>query len=300
MIANSAAGQEPKPPAPAQQPAAAIVSVPTPAPTAVAGAPLPSQAIVGPSASESPAAKPGATLPSGSSGQPAPTPAPGGTLPQIAPPAFEEKVPSTSEPAATPTPPPPPSDISVTIDLAKQRAYLLRCGVVELESPVSSGRATHLTPTGDFSVLEKDLNHRSTLYGSFVKNSGGRVVQRNAQSKMPAPAGSHFEGAPMKFFVRFEGAAGTHAGYLPGYPASHGCVRMPAAKAEAFYKAVQIGTPVRVFGQAPVRKSDGEGKKSAKSSTDDASKPAAQKAPAAAPSPTPKPKRAWWTFGKHE
>ena len=44
-----------------------------------------------------------------------------------------------------------------------------------------------------------------------------------------------------------------HAGILPGYPASHGCVRMPADKAKLFYQIAQIGSPVHVFGTTPTR-----------------------------------------------
>ena len=219
-------------------------------------------------------------LPAGPTAKPTATPAEGGTLPP------------SDTPAPSPTPP-LPLDVAITIDLAKQRACLLRGGVVELESPVSSGRAGHLTPTGDFAVVEKDPNHKSSLYGNFVKISSGRIVRRNAESIMPVPEGCRFEGALMKFFVRFEGAAGTHAGVLPGYPASHGCVRMPAAKAEAFYNAVRIGTPVRVFGQTPVRSSvDGDRKK--------AEPAAAPKTIAPEPAPTPRPKRIWWPFGKRQ
>ena len=42
-----------------------------------------------------------------------------------------------------------------------------------------------------------------------------------------------------------------HAGYLPGYPASHGCVRMPEELAIAFFSRVEIGTPIQVFGRTP-------------------------------------------------
>jgi hypothetical protein len=49
--------------------------------------------------------------------------------------------------------------------------------------------------------------------------------------------------------MRFHAATGMHSGYLPGYPASHGCVRMPEQNAIAFFNAVEIGTPVHVFGQ---------------------------------------------------
>jgi hypothetical protein len=55
----------------------------------------------------------------------------------------------------------------------------------------------------------------------------------------------------MPYFMRFNGAEGMHAGYLPGYPASHGCVRLPDEKAIAFYRAVEVGTPVSVFGRTP-------------------------------------------------
>jgi hypothetical protein len=52
----------------------------------------------------------------------------------------------------------------------------------------------------------------------------------------------------MPYFVEFSPAVGMHAGYLPGYPASHGCVRMPRDLAALFFERVQIGTPVTVVG----------------------------------------------------
>jgi lipoprotein-anchoring transpeptidase ErfK/SrfK len=50
----------------------------------------------------------------------------------------------------------------------------------------------------------------------------------------------------MPFFMRFSGAIGMHEGYLPGYPASHGCIRLPKHMAEIFFKAASVGTPVEV------------------------------------------------------
>ena len=55
-----------------------------------------------------------------------------------------------------------------------------------------------------------------------------------------------FLGAKMPFFVQFLPSYGLHAGYLPGVPASHGCIRMPYWKARQFYQAVRVGTPVVV------------------------------------------------------
>ena len=69
---------------------------------------------------------------------------------------------------------------------------------------------------------------------------------------MQVPRGGKFVPAPMPYFMRFNGADGMHAGYLPGYPASHGCVRMPQQYAIAFFNAVEVGTPVTVFGRTPV------------------------------------------------
>jgi lipoprotein-anchoring transpeptidase ErfK/SrfK len=157
-----------------------------------------------------------------------------------------------NEPEPAPAqPPPPPSPYSIEIDLGSQRAYLLDDGHIISQSPISSGRPGHLTPTGNFSVIQKDLNHFSNLYGSFVDKESGRVVKSGADSAMPTPKGCKFVPAPMKWFMRFDGASGMHAGILPGYAASHGCIRMPASKAELFYNTVDVGTPVHVFGVAP-------------------------------------------------
>ena len=73
----------------------------------------------------------------------------------------------------------------------------------------------------------------------------------DADKDMHVPRGGKFIPAPMRYFMRFHGADGMHAGYLPGYPASHGCVRMPEQLAIAFFRAVDVGTPVTVFGRTP-------------------------------------------------
>ena len=153
-----------------------------------------------------------------------------------------------SVPAPTPK---PKSAVSIEIDLQEQKAYLLHDGKKVYESPIASGRAGHLTLTGDFEVIEKDPNHFSNLYGQIVERGSGHVVISGADSAMAVPHGCFFKPAPMKFFMRFDGAAGMHAGILPGYPASHGCVRMPASKAKLFYNTVELGSPVHVFGKTP-------------------------------------------------
>ena len=138
----------------------------------------------------------------------------------------------------------------VEIDLQQQTAFLIRGRRVVLESPISSGRFGHLTETGSYKVIEKELNHHSSIYGKIVDANGNTVVT-DADVDMKVPRGGRFIPAPMRYFMRFHGADGMHAGYLPGYPASHGCVRMPEQLAVAFFNAVETGTPVTVFGRTP-------------------------------------------------
>jgi len=139
---------------------------------------------------------------------------------------------------------------SVQLDLTEQKVYLLYHDRAVMESPVSSGRPGHLTPTGAFRITSKDLNHVSSIYGRIV-DRWGRTVVLDADVDMPTPAGTRFINAPMRYFMQFAPGIGLHAGYLPGYAASHGCVRMPEEKAIAFFQAVSVGTPVTVFGRAP-------------------------------------------------
>jgi hypothetical protein len=139
---------------------------------------------------------------------------------------------------------------SVQLDLTEQKVYLLYQDRAVMESPVSSGRPGHFTPTGSFRITNKDLNHVSSIYGRIVDRSG-RTVVLDADVDMPKPAGTRFVKAPMRYFMQFAPGIGLHAGYLPGYAASHGCVRMPQEKAIAFFQAVSVGTPVTVFGRAP-------------------------------------------------
>jgi lipoprotein-anchoring transpeptidase ErfK/SrfK len=142
------------------------------------------------------------------------------------------------------------SDYSVEIDLEQQTAYLIRGRRIVLASPISTGRSGHLTETGAFKIIEKERNHFSSLYGKIV-DARGRTVVGDADADMAVPRGGKFIPAPMRYFMRFHEATGMHAGYLPGYPASHGCVRMPEQNAIVFFNAVELGTPVHVFGRTP-------------------------------------------------
>jgi lipoprotein-anchoring transpeptidase ErfK/SrfK len=134
----------------------------------------------------------------------------------------------------------------VVIRLKEQRAYLYRDGRVVAETTVSTGREGYATPGGKYRVTQKDADHRSTLYGAYVKD--GRVVKANVSVKRDRkPAGATFVGAPMPYFLRINGPVGLHAGHVPGYPASHGCIRLPSRQARRFFHAVEVGTPVIVY-----------------------------------------------------
>ena len=135
---------------------------------------------------------------------------------------------------------------SIVISLRAQEAYLYRGKVLVASSRISSGREGYRTPIGRFRVTRKDIDHTSSLYGDYVSPSGQVVVANVDTRKTRKPRGTHYEGAPMPFFLQFAPGYGLHQGYLPGEPASHGCIRMPYWKARQFYQSARIGTPVTV------------------------------------------------------
>jgi len=157
-----------------------------------------------------------------------------------------------------PAPTPPPKtewtwtgdgvlgDPSIVIDLGTQTATFYKGRQPVGRSPVSTGREGYGTPTGDFKVIQKNKNHVSNLYGDYVDSAGNVVKANVGVNRDRRPPGSVFRGAPMPFFMRIHGAVGMHAGYLPGYPASHGCIRLPRGAAQRFFENAPVGTPVRV------------------------------------------------------
>jgi L,D-transpeptidase-like protein len=135
---------------------------------------------------------------------------------------------------------------SVKISLKEQRAYFYKNKMLVGISQLSTGREGLKTPVGTFSIIQKDINHVSTKYGDFVDDAGNVVMPNVDVEKDKKPPGTKFKGAPMPFFMRIVDGVGMHAGYLPGYPASHGCIRMPQFMAENFFKSVSTGTPVTI------------------------------------------------------
>jgi lipoprotein-anchoring transpeptidase ErfK/SrfK len=135
----------------------------------------------------------------------------------------------------------------ILVSIPKQRAYLMIRDQIVAEGPISSGKRGHESPRGHMHVLEKDPNHHSSLYGDFV-DGAGRIVRAGVSARIDsAPSGTHFAGAAMKWFLRLtEDGVGMHIGILPGYPASHGCIRESVDGAKLFYDHAKVGTPVDV------------------------------------------------------
>lgn len=144
-----------------------------------------------------------------------------------------------------------PETVSVLISLSKQRAYLKVGEEIAIDTPISSGKRAGMTPKGTFVIIQKNADHRSNLYGDFV-NRNGQVVRSGVSTKIDsAPSGTTFRGAPMRWFMRFGDPEtkgwrpeGMHTGILPGYPASHGCVRLPDEIAKMIFSKVALGTTV--------------------------------------------------------
>jgi hypothetical protein len=116
-------------------------------------------------------------------------------------------------------PPAPPGPHLLVVSLKGQHATLYANGAPVARAPISSGTASHPTPTGVFSVIQKNRHHRSNIYS----------------------------GAPMPFMQRltWSGIA-LHQGQLPGYPASHGCIRLPGDFAHFLWRTTKLGARVIV------------------------------------------------------
>jgi len=165
----------------------------------------------------------------------------------------------TGAPGAPAAPAAPPDVISyweggtgngparIRIIRSEQTAYFYRGDQLIGKSWLSTGDVNHTTPAGNYSVLHKDKYHKSSRYGAAV-DSAGNVVDAEIDIKTDKlPPGTQYEGAKMTNFMRLTNdGIGMHAGFLPGYPASHGCIRMPEHMSEIFFDNVQPGTPVTI------------------------------------------------------
>jgi hypothetical protein len=111
----------------------------------------------------------------------------------------------------------PYGPVAVVVSLDEQRVHVYRNGVRIAVSTCSTGKPGHSTPTGVFVVLQKDRDHRSSTYNNAPMPNMNRLT--------------------------WDGVA-LHAGNLPGYPASHGCVRLPLKFSALLFEVTHLGTPV--------------------------------------------------------
>jgi hypothetical protein len=116
-----------------------------------------------------------------------------------------------------------PAPVSIVVSIADQRAYVFRGEELVAASSVSTGRDGNETPVGTYTILQKKQAHRSNLYN----NASMPFMQR----------------------LTWDGIA-IHAGRNPGFPDSHGCVRVPAAFAKKLFAATQLGTTVTVMDES--------------------------------------------------
>lgn len=152
----------------------------------------------------------------------------------------------------------------IVIVLGEQRAYFFKDQIVVGDSKISSGKKRFETPPGEYKVIQKDKNHVSNLYGKIMGGDGAVFKLDADMSKDKMPEGGSFAGAKMPYFLRFHGGYGMHAGRVPSYPASHGCVRLPSWMAPHFFEHATIGTPVSVIDRVPAEESSKRKKTSAK------------------------------------
>jgi lipoprotein-anchoring transpeptidase ErfK/SrfK len=134
----------------------------------------------------------------------------------------------------------------IVVHLSEQKAYFYKGKHLVGETTISTGKPGFSTPPGHYSVLEKDKNHVSSEFGDYIDDEGNVVKSNIDVRKDTQPRGSHFDGARMPYFMRFRGGYGMHAGYVPPFRASHGCIRLPDRWAKPFFDNAEEGTPVIV------------------------------------------------------
>lgn len=115
----------------------------------------------------------------------------------------------------------PAGPVAIVVSIPEQRVHVYRNGIRIAVSTCSTGKPGHETPTGVFTILQKDKDHRSSTYNNAPMPNMNRLT--------------------------WDGIA-LHAGKLPGYPASHGCVRLPMEFSEKLFGVTHVGTPVILAG----------------------------------------------------
>lgn len=136
----------------------------------------------------------------------------------------------------------------IVINRPEQKAYFYRGHVIVGMTPVSVGSEGYDTPAGNYKIQEKKRMHISGTWGVAKNRATGETVIKDFNLKKDKlPAGCYAEGAQMPYALRIVGGYFMHVGYVPGYAASHGCIRVPADMAEKFWTNASVGTPVQII-----------------------------------------------------
>jgi hypothetical protein len=139
-----------------------------------------------------------------------------------------------------------PNNVRVKVSLSKQRAYVMEGSTMLLAMPVSVGTPATPTPSGSFTIFNKEAKHRAATHGYAY--SGGNVTQTFLAKK---PAGWAFKGTPMPYWCEFKPNYGFHTGWIKHQPCTHGCIRMHENLSPKFFRLVKVGTPVSIAYSQP-------------------------------------------------
>ena len=134
-----------------------------------------------------------------------------------------------------------PSAVKVKVSLSKQRTYVMEGSQILLSMPVSIGTPSTPTPSGNFTIFNKEHKHRANTHGYAYK--GSTTIKTMLSKK---PAGYAFKGTPMPYWCEFKPNYGFHTGWIKHQPCTHGCIRMHENLAPKFFRLVKVGTPVSI------------------------------------------------------
>lgn len=134
-----------------------------------------------------------------------------------------------------------PSAVRVKVSLSKQMIYVMEGSKPLLVTPCTVGAAGSRTPSGNFTIFNKNQYKRANSHGWAYNGSNARKASISSR-----PSGWSFKGTPMPYWCEFKQNYGFHTGWVKHYPSSHGCIRMHENVAPKFFRLVKVGTPVSI------------------------------------------------------
>lgn len=133
----------------------------------------------------------------------------------------------------------------IILNLSTQRGNLLVNNRIAMDFPICTGKDGNKTPRGTFSIGQKKELHISTSYGG-VYDASDNCIDGDATPRSRVPAGCHYAGAEMPYWMRINGAIGMHVGRVYREASSHGCIRIPVEACRIVYDKCPSGTSVTV------------------------------------------------------